>query len=212
MKRQILVALLTLVLVSFSAVADTLVSGNYDADGTIFRDTVGYSFTVKTSPLNVTKLGVFDFGTNGLSKTNFVGLWDNSGNLLASVTINRSTNAPLVGFYRWSDLSVPLMLEALTTYRIGAMGLGGEAYYAGSIPEGGFSGTSETTNVTFNGLVRGGTFDVFEFPDSTPTAGQAIIGPNATFDVVPEPSTYALLLLAAGTFFVWRHRRSGAGL
>ena len=187
---------------------ETLVYGNYGADGTIFRDTIGYSFTVKDSPLSVTKLGVFDYQTNGLSKTNFVGLWDNNGALLASVTIGRGTSAPLIGAFRWVALHVPLTLDALSTYRIGAMADGGEVYYSGIIPEGQFSGTSETTNVLFNGTVRNNSLDTFSYPRSTPSAGSAVIGPNATFDVVPEPSTYALLVMTtAGALWFTRKRR-----
>jgi hypothetical protein len=186
---------------------ETLVSGNYGADGSIFGDTIGYSFTVKSSPLSVTKLGVFDYQTNGLSKTNFVGLWDNTGVLLASVTIGRRTSAPLIGAFRWVDLSVPVMLEALSTYRIGAMADGGEVYYSGRIPEGQFSGTSETTNVVFNGTVRNNSFDTFSYPRTSPSAGFAVIGPNATFDVVPEPSTYALLAMTAAGALWWARRR-----
>lgn len=189
------------------AKADTLVSGDYGGDGSIFRDTIGYSFTVQNSPLSVTKLGVFDYRTNGLSKTNFVGLWDNAGGLLASVTIDKGTSAPLVGFYRWADLSVPILLEALTAYRIGALGEGGEVYYSGIIPQGPFSGTSETTNVLFNGTVRNNSFDTFSYPGTTPSAGFAAIGPNATFDVVPEPSTYALLMTGAGALWWSRRKR-----
>jgi hypothetical protein len=201
-----LAVLLAAIYCPCSSWAETLVSGNYQADGTIFRDTVGYSFTVKDSPLNVTKLGVFDYGTNGLSKTNFVGLWNNAGTLLASVTINRGANAPLLGFFRWADLSVPLVLDALSTYRIGVMGNGGEAYYIGDIPEGGFSGTSETTKVVFNGAVRDNDWDTFSYPSSDPIAGKAFIGPNATFDVVPEPSTYALLLMTGASWLWWVRR------
>ena len=156
--------------------------------------------------MNVTSLGVYDANTNGLSRTNYVGLWDNSGVLLASVTINRSTNAPLVGFFRWADLVTPVTLSAFGTYRIGAQADIGEDRYSGNIPLGQFSGTAETTNVVFNGAVRGNSSGVFEFPDSTPSAGQAIIGPNASFEVIPEPTTYALLTMA-GVGALWFAKR-----
>jgi hypothetical protein len=185
--------------------ADTLVSGDYGNSGQ-FNDTVGFSFTLKENPMNVTSLGVYDANTNGLSRTNYVGLWDNSGVLLASVTINRSTNAPLVGFFRWADLVTPVTLSAFGTYRIGAQADIGEDRYSGNIPLGQFSGTAETTNVVFNGAVRGNSSGVFEFPDSTPSAGQAIIGPNASFEVIPEPTTYALLTMA-GVGALWFAKR-----
>lgn len=207
MKRQILVPLLIMALVSLAARADTLLSGDYGDSG-VFLDTVGFSFTLKDSPLRVTSLGVYDAGTNGLSRTNFVGLWDNSGSLLASVTINRSTNAPLVGFFRWADLSSPVTLSASNTYRIGAQANLGETRYSGALPPGLFSGTIETTNVFFNGSVRNNDFNVFSFPNSTPQAGSAIIGPNATFEVVPEPSTYALLVMAGAGALWWVRRRA----
>ena len=207
MKRQVVFALVTLFLISLSVRADTLLSGDYGDSG-IFNDTVGFSFTLKDSPLRVTSLGVYDAGTNGLSRTNFVGLWDNSGSLLASVTINRSTNAPLVGFFRWADLSSPITLSASNTYRIGAQANIGETRYSGVLPQGLFSGTSETTNVFFNGSIRNNDANVFSFPDSTPQSGTAIIGPNATFEVVPEPSTYALLLMTGAAAMWWARRRA----
>lgn len=207
MHRKIIAAIFVTILALYPALADTLVSGDYGDSGN-FNDTVGFSFTLKDSPLLVTSLGVYDFATNGLSRTNFVGLWDNSGTLLASVTINRSTNAPLVGFFRWADLSTPVTLSASNTYRIGAQANIGESRYSGTIPQSLFSGTSETTNVFFNGAVRNNDANVFSFPNSTPQAGTAVIGPNATFDVVPEPSTFALLLLAGAGAVFWAKRRA----
>ncbi len=207
MQLQVVFAVVSLFLISLSVRADTLLSGDYGDSG-IFNDTVGFSFTLKDSPLRVTSLGVYDAGTNGLSRTNFVGLWDNSGSLLASVTINRSTNAPLVGFFRWADLSSPITLSASNTYRIGAQANIGETRYSGAIPQGLFSGTSETTNVFFDGAVRNNAANVFSFPNSAPQAGIAVIGPNATFEVVPEPSTFALLLMTAAGALFWVKRRA----
>src|SRR5262245_56958919 len=56
--------------------------------------TYGYTFTVGSSPISVTQLGIWT-PTNGLMLDHEVGLWDNSGNLLTSVTVPTfATSAP----------------------------------------------------------------------------------------------------------------------
>src|ERR1700736_2341142 len=57
--------------------------------------TIGYDFTVGSSPIQLTTLGLWDAGQDGFTDPHFVGLWDNSGNLLAKGFISAGTVDPL---------------------------------------------------------------------------------------------------------------------
>jgi PEP-CTERM motif len=183
-----------------SAHGQFLVSGDFSS-GNLFNDTVGYAFTVKQEPLSVHRLGVNDVGTNGLDSINLIGLWQEGGTLLASAIIPSGRSAPLEGGFRWFDLSTPVLLQANTTYRLGAQA-NLETRFSGFFPAG---GTSLSPDVTLVGAVRNSQFQNFTYPGSTPFSGQAIIGPNLAYTVVPEPSTLALVVAAAIAILV--HRR-----
>jgi len=183
-----------------SARGQLLVSGTFSS-GTLFNDTVGYAFTVKQDPLSVHRLGVSDVGTNGLDSINLIGLWLEGGTLLASAIIPSGISAPLEGGFRWVDLNTPVLLQANTTYRLGAQA-NLEARFSGFFPAG---GTSLSPDVTLVGSVRNSQFQNFSYPGSAPFSGQAIVGPNMAYTVVPEPSTLALVVAAGIAIVV--HRR-----
>ncbi len=81
--------------------------------------TLGYSFLVNSS-ITVTGLGVFDAGSDGLNVSHDVGLWDASGNLLASTTVAAGIVDPLNGFYRMSAIS-GVSLTAGNIYYVGSV-------------------------------------------------------------------------------------------
>ena len=81
--------------------------------------TLGYSFLVN-SPITVTGLGVFDENSDGLNVSHDVGLWDASGNLLASTTVAAGTVDPLNGFYRMAAIS-GVSLTAGNVYYVGSV-------------------------------------------------------------------------------------------
>lgn len=57
---------------------------------------IGWQFSV-SAPITVDALGLFDVGPSGLVQEHQVGLWDNSGNLLAQTTVtNASTSVASV--------------------------------------------------------------------------------------------------------------------
>ena len=63
---------------TFSNLSGTpLVNGPY---------TLGWQFKVNTA-IDVTALGVFDSGQDGLVESHDVGIWDSTGNLLVSATV-----------------------------------------------------------------------------------------------------------------------------
>src|SRR4051812_40535085 len=82
--------------------------------------TAGYGFTVGSSPLQVITLGVWDLGADGLTNTHQVGLWTNSGTLLAMVEVPSGTGGTLQGEFRYANLSSPVTLTAHETYVLGA--------------------------------------------------------------------------------------------
>lgn len=175
--------------------AEYLVAGPYGGSD-LFLDTVGYSFTVGSNALSASQLGVADPTGTGLRSTTKIGLWNANGDLVASKSMPAGTSAPLTNYFRWINLDSPLTLEANATYRIGAQA-SNDAWFTGYLPGygGNQSGTSISTDVTFNGSVRNSAAYSFTYPNSAPLAGTAIIGPNLSYTpvVVPEPSTFLLL-------------------
>ncbi len=80
--------------------------------------TLGWSFTVN-SPIEVTALGFFDSGLDGLSEPHRVGIWNAIEQLLGWAQIDASDGNALVGSYRYATVE-PLTLDAGQTYVIGA--------------------------------------------------------------------------------------------
>ena len=142
--------------------------------------TVGFDFTVGSSPLLVTSLGLWDENQDGFANSHMVGLWDNSGNLLGSVTISPSTTDPLSGEFRYATLGSPVTLLAGTTYVLSGSYVTDDAdHYVGNLA---------AHQATFNpavasGHVRVQTNSLFAFPVGVFALG-SIVGPNAQFTVV----------------------------
>jgi YVTN family beta-propeller protein len=84
-----------------------------------FTGTVGSKFTVGANVF-VDKLGFEDQLLNGLASTHQVGLWNSSGTLLASVTVQSGTGSLLIGNWRYETLPTPVKLTAGSTYIVGA--------------------------------------------------------------------------------------------
>jgi len=81
--------------------------------------TVGFRFQTSQS-IFVTQLGVVDSGNPGLNSAHDVGIWTDSGTLLATVTVPAGGVAPLIDGFRFSDIP-PLPLDANQVYRVGAV-------------------------------------------------------------------------------------------
>ena len=170
-------------------------------------ETVGYDFTVGSTPLLVTALGLWDgpqaaAGTfngstgmigDGFANQHTVGLWDSAGNLLGSVIIQPGTAVPLSGEFRYVNLVTPVVLLAGTKYVLGSS-------LAADDPD--------SLDVIFGAIpsdpaVTSGNFresdGAFGFPADLGFAGGQI-GPNAMFTLltnghaVPEAGVTGLLL------------------
>ena len=196
-------------------------SGTGTIGGAGANSNFGYDFTVGSNAITITALGLWDgpavnsIGVttgsvgDGFASEHIVGLWDNSGNLLAKAVMQIGTGDTLIGEFRYSSTLIltnpgPLILSAGGTYVLGA------AYLANDpdlLKEDDGSSQFSVDPAVIGGNIRfssGG----FSFP-STVSGSGALVGPNALFIVassgVPDSgNTFGLMLLALGSFFVMR--------
>lgn len=165
----------------------------------LFKDTVGYAFTVKDNPLSAHRLGVFDASGNGLDSMNIIGLWQEGGTLLATAILPSGSSAPLESGFRWFDLTTPVLLNANTTYRIGVQA-------DLEMHPSGFATGLVSPDITLIGAVRNNQQGNFSYPGSSPFPDQAIAGPNLAYTVVPEPSTVVLVLFGLIAVLLYSRR------
>jgi hypothetical protein len=163
--------------------------------------TLGFNFTAN-SPITVTKLGLFDSGQNGLFERHAVGLWNNSGILLASASVAQGTTDPLINQFRYASIA-PIAL-APGTYQVGALYLTG---VDALIFPGNAINFQTHPSITFlnSAFASGATLNR---PVGSVGTDPAYFGPNLAFAVVPTPSAVAggTLLLGAGLVGVARRR------
>ena len=96
----------------------------------------GYDFTVGPTSLMITALGLWDgpqkiqgqlsgSAGDGFASEHVIGLWDNSGNLLAKAVMQIGTGDTLINGFRYAGVLIPtnpgpVILSANTTYVLGA--------------------------------------------------------------------------------------------
>jgi hypothetical protein len=172
------------------------------------NNTLGFDFTVGSSPIQLTALGLWDENQDGFTHSHMIGLWDNSGNLLGSVIISAGTVNLLSGEFRYADLATPVTLLAGTTYVLGASYLDTDADH--------LVGNVAGDQATFDPAVLAGNYrfaldNGFAFPDGNSGSGSAV-GPNAQFAIVPEPGRglTALALVLGALIYIRRRIRPGA--
>lgn len=86
---------------------------------------IGWEFTVGSAPIEVSGLGYFDFGGNGLAHSHQVGIWQTDQTLVGSAIVPAGTAAPLTDFFRYVSPASPFNLSSGSTYVIGALTPGG---------------------------------------------------------------------------------------
>jgi hypothetical protein len=162
----------------------------------------GYQFTVGSSALEVTKLGLWDNGQNGFVNAHSIGLWDSGQHLLGSVTV--SAGALSQGTFYYVSLGTPVELQANTSYTIGVTYKSGDQdqLLVGS----GAGLATFSSDVSSSGATKVASSATLVYPTIN-LSSSSYIGGSAEYSIapIPEPSTVALLLL--GGAFVVRQLR-----
>jgi hypothetical protein len=196
-----------------------LQDANANLGGTGDNFTLGYEFVTGLQTLSVTSLGTWDGdgtddGTDGLLASHVVGIWNNTGTLLGSVTVPAGTSgSDKIGEYRYVDLSSPVVLAANTHYRVGSQVLG-DIYHASIFDDFGANndhvdpdwpvfGTPDVDFVERWGVAGAG----LNFPNDLNGAGisSAWDAPNFHTALLPEPAIGAIAL---GLLSMKRARRT----
>jgi len=187
LNRTLALFALLLTLTATARAQLTLLTGGHSASGPGGPYTLGTLFTVGAQPITISQLGVFDQGTNGLATSHDVGIWTSGGTLLGQATVPSGTSATLIGEFRYTTLSGPLVLTAGQSYVIGAVfqATGDAAFFS--------DGTSTFSTAATGYSGRYVSTTSLAFPTATGPSS-AFYSANAVYVVgaVPEPSTYAL--------------------
>ena len=213
-KKILIAAALAMASSSSIANADTvavsLAAQNPNIVDNLVRN-VGWEFTTNAA-LQVTSLGVYD--PSSYSSSIKVGIFTTSGTLLDSVTVPAKSSSS--GQFQYVSLSSPLALAQGQAYIIDAF-IGSEHWLAPSLTT-----VSVNSAISIAPLVHDWYTCCenvgFEFPGGTQTGAsysgtgdddRSYLGPNFQFSVsaVPEPSTWAMLLLGFAGIGVIGYRR-----
>lgn len=154
--------------------------------------TRGWSFTLGNE-INVTALGFYDSGSDGLADNHQVGIWNAAGTLLLSGTVG---NGVLISQFRYTAaLSGTTDLQP-GDYRLGGLGSTSDSNRRGVL----MSDATLAPGVTYTGSLSNGTPSTFSDPStSTPDYNTGYFGPDFLFMpvAVPEPAPLATLAVAA---------------
>jgi hypothetical protein len=172
--------------------AGTTPSGGNPVSSSIYASIngpIGWTFQ-PTTAINVTSLGAFDYLMPSQGSLQ-VGLWNDSGTLLASRTVSAASS--MVGLSHYESIS-PLLLLAGQTYYVAAYSAAGNLTAIVVTPDitpNGFATMSPEIQL---GRVAYSSGSGFSFPAITEgNPGYAIVAPNFEFQAVPEPATFVLL-------------------
>jgi hypothetical protein len=172
-------------------------SGTPHTDGGIVA---GITFTSFGTP-NISALGFFDYGDDGITGSYPVGLWDSTSPtpvLLASAVVTPSS--PLINSFRWVGIS-PLTLINGETYTLGAFLPPGSSDVwldpASAILGAGFVNGAGQYQTGAGSLV---------YPSTSEAVYTNYILVNADDITVPEPASLSALL--AGLFLIRRPKRT----
>lgn len=160
--------------------------------------TFGWDFTV-TSAITIGALGLFDIGANGFASSHDVGLWTDSGTLLASATFTTASSSPVDSTSsagNWRSLSITPVTLTPGKYVVGAFYARGDGdLFISDI----FDHTFGMVVSTLPEVTFGGTRFAFGaslvFPADSDAFSIAEFGPNlfTVNGAVPEPASLVLL-------------------
>lgn len=173
--------------------------------------TSGFTFTVGSSDLLLYSLGVCDLRGEGLVNSHLVGLWDSSGNLLASATVDSGTTIPLENGFRFVDLVDPVSLTSGSIYYLGALyPLGDTDRYVFNYGGNQATASADVTlgNSVYTRPGSGGSDENgWGFPKMVDAYGGSSVGPNAKYTIVPVPESSATsFAILAGLLILGRRR------
>ena len=181
---------------TFGAGQPLVTSWNSGTPAAASGGTLGFSFTVGNTPISVSQLGILTNTFNGAGNV-VVDLWDTSGNVLASSSLS-GAGASTVGAFEYNTI-VPVTLNANTTYVIAeTLPLFANDYYIVRV-----SSTVMGAGITFGQAE----WSSSGFPTTDAAANGQYIGPNAVYNLVPEPAALSLCGLAAISFGLFGRRR-----
>lgn len=206
-KSLFLLAVAPLAMLSAPAQAVEAISVDPNAAASVLTNppfTLGWRFT-PTKNLFVNRLGLFDHAGDGFLDSHEVGLWNNDGLLLATVTFSSGTSGTLLNGFRFLSVG-STELSAGQNYFIGALfSTGNDRVFFP--PATGFAANPD---VGFGGatFAAGG---VLANPTSA-FGGDGFVGPNFSFSLaaVPEPTTWAMMILGFGVIGGAMRRRKAA--
>lgn len=170
---------------------------------------LGWEFTVLTN-ISVTHLGYYDMNSDGVNNrlldNHPVGIFKTAGPTLVVSNTVLTTDTLVVGdggkgYYVYHQLPTPVTLTAGTTYRIAGVSFS----FSNQVPYTAFQPSLGSDPSLTLGAGYYASSVVLIYPTQT-ASGQFYAAPNFIFDVIPEPTTLALL--AAGGLLLWRRRKS----
>jgi hypothetical protein len=165
---------------------------------------VGWTFQ-PTANISVSALGAWAYAMPGTGLE--IGLWNASGSLLASNTVNSHSQAVNQSLYA---AITPVLLTAGQTYYLAAFSPAGSFQCVAVAPNSPPNGFATMNSDITLGNVAWATNSGFAFPSLTQNApGSAIIAPNFEFQPVPEPSALPAAAAAILSLVLWR-RRTGS--
>ena len=175
-----------------------------------YNGALGNEFDVLSpAGISVTRLGVFDSNSDGLNSTITVGIFDRATEQLVGTSLTFTGNdGSLEDGTRWITLVSPITLAAGFEGMVVAQGYNG-AERNGNVGTGSTASPTDDGGgaISFVGGSRFGPGGVFAYPtnvDGGP-ANRYHAG-NFDYDIIPEPSSLALLLGAFGLFGFRRRR------
>jgi hypothetical protein len=161
--------------------------------GTVSGRTFGYSFTL-SAPVTIDGLGMWDSASDGIGVSAGVGLWTDTGTLLASVTVTDASDpvASASAAGRWLFEDIAPQVLAAGTYRIGSV-------FFDPAPIANIGAFTAIAEMTLGTPARSGTSNT-GLAVPTDIFNSYVFGANMRLEdaIVPAPEPASLALLAFG--------------